>query len=238
MRRALWVVFSLCLLAGVALAQYGKHSAAAKPDFKITATYIEACSCDMFCPCYFNDRATVHGDKHFCEANLVMKVDKGHYKDVKLDGVIAWVATDLGHEWSKGKGNWLAITFREGITDAQKNAMLGILTQLYPIQFNVLGVDTAPIEWWIDETKGEAVARMAGGRGEVVLERWRGPVPKKETVLHNVQYWAATSNTGFRMWKNKNHIYNHHGKKFEYHGTNGFLITIDFQGQAKKSAAD
>ena len=71
----------------------------AKPDFDMTASYIEACSCDMFCPCYFNDHSTNHMamgerhmEEHFCRANLVLKVDKGMYKDVKLDGAKVWVA--------------------------------------------------------------------------------------------------------------------------------------------------
>jgi len=29
-----------------------------QPDFDMTASYIEACSCDMFCPCYFNTHST------------------------------------------------------------------------------------------------------------------------------------------------------------------------------------
>src|SRR5205814_2812329 len=65
-----------------------------KPDFDMTASYIEACSCDMFCPCYFNDHSTNHmamaehhAEEHFCRANLVLKVDKGTYKDVKLDEI-------------------------------------------------------------------------------------------------------------------------------------------------------
>jgi len=64
-----------------------------KADFDMTASYIEACSCDMFCPCYFNTHSTNHMDmgekhaeEHFCRANLVLRVDKGTYKDVKLDG--------------------------------------------------------------------------------------------------------------------------------------------------------
>jgi hypothetical protein len=35
-----------------------------KPDFDMTASYIEACSCDMFCPCYFNTHSTNHMDEH------------------------------------------------------------------------------------------------------------------------------------------------------------------------------
>jgi len=68
MRKVLLLMTLSCVLASAALAQYDKPaqptdtSQAAKPDFSMTASYIEACSCDMFCPCYFNDHSTMHGD--------------------------------------------------------------------------------------------------------------------------------------------------------------------------------
>jgi hypothetical protein len=241
MRKLAIVLCAIAVAAAVALAHYGKSADATspKPDYEVTATYIEACSCDMFCPCYFNEHPTGHGDKHFCEAALVMRVDKGHYKTTKLDGVKVWIATDLGPHFGSGKGDWLALTFDSAVTEEQKKAMLDIIPQLYPLEFKVLGVDAAPIEWRIDEARGEAVARIGdGSKAEVILERWKGPDPKKETVITNLAYWGADSNTGFRLWKNKRHYYNHFGKKFEYSGTNGFLITISHSGQAKAATAD
>ncbi len=243
MRRVLWIAIACCFAAALAVAQYGSPAqdkpAAAKPDFDMTASYIEACSCDMFCPCYFNPHSTHKRDGHyFCEANLVMKVDKGHYKDVKLDGVKVWVATDLGHEWSQGKIDWLALTFDSSVTQAQKDAMLDILPKLYAPNFQLVGIDAASIEWNIDKAKGVATARLPDGKGEVILDRWKGPDASKESVLSNVKYFNAQSNDGFRMWKNRHHVYNNHGKKFEYSGTNGFLVTIHFSGQAKAAAAD
>src|SRR5713226_1819199 len=55
MKGMIVLILAIGLTGGLALAQYGGTSqdkAAAKPDFDITASYIEACSCDMFCPCY------------------------------------------------------------------------------------------------------------------------------------------------------------------------------------------
>src|SRR6476620_9840425 len=90
----------LLLLPVLALASPGYFMASAqekpsKPDFDMTASYIEACSCDMFCPCYFNTHSTNHTDEHrmdahFCRANLVLKVDKGYYKETKLDDAKVW----------------------------------------------------------------------------------------------------------------------------------------------------
>jgi hypothetical protein len=65
-----------------------------------------------------------------------------------------------------------------------------------------------------------------------------GDDASKEVVVHNLKYWGAQSNQGFRMWKSKHEYYEGHGKKIDYSGTNGFLITITFSGQAKSAAAD
>jgi len=244
MRRAFWVVLCVALVAAVALAQYGQPSekkpaaAAAKPDFMITASYIEACSCDMFCPCYFNDHATSHGNEHFCRFNNVLRVDKGYYKQTKLDGVKVWLAGDLGGEWGKGKADWLVVTFDPSVTAEQQAAMKDILFQLYPLQWNVLGVDSVPITW---EVKGDtAHAKLGNSKGEVILERFSGNNndAKQEVVIRNLKYWGAQSNNGFEMWKNKRHYYEGHGKKYEYSGTNGFRVTIHFSGNAKQPAAD
>src|SRR6201993_1757838 len=108
-----------------------KAPAAAKPDFDITASYIEACSCDMFCPCYFNTHSTHHGNEHFCRANLVLKVDKGYYKDVKLDGAKVWIATDLGSEWSTGKDSWAVVNYDPNVSADQRAALNDIIAQLY-----------------------------------------------------------------------------------------------------------
>jgi hypothetical protein len=139
MRKMFLLLFSISLLPASARAQYDspmaptQSSQAAKPDFSITASYIEACSCDMFCPCYFNNHSTMHGDKQFCRANLVLKVDKGYYKTTKLDGAKVWVSSDLGSDWSTGKDSWVVMTFDPSDTPEQKAALGDILGQLYPL---------------------------------------------------------------------------------------------------------
>ncbi len=243
MRRAVLVVLFVSLAAGISLAQYGNppaeaKKAVAKPDFKITATFIEACSCDQFCPCYFNTFAKAHNGVHFCKFNNVLRVDKGYYKDTDLAGVKVWLSGDLGHEWGQGKADWLVFTFDPSVTKAQQEAMMDILPKLYPLRWNPLGVDTVPITWQVE--KNVAHARLGNGKGEVILDRFSSGNnnPAKDVVIQNLKYWAAQSNTGFRMWKNKRHYYEGHDQKFEFSGTNGFLITINFEGSASKVASD
>jgi hypothetical protein len=214
-----------------------------KPDFDIAASYIEACSCDMFCPCYFNTHSTNHMDEHpmdahFCRANLVLKVDKGYYKETKLDGAKVWLATDLGSDWSTGKDSWLVVNFDPNVSKEQQAALADILGQLYPIPWQKKGVATAAFSWDVDTKSGVAHAKMDNGKGEVILERVNGNDPGEEVVVHNLKYWGAQSNDGFRMWKSKHEAFEGDGHKFAYEGTNGFLTTIHFSGVAKPASAN
>jgi hypothetical protein len=223
------LVFSIGLLIlGVTAASSSKN------DFELTATYIEACSCDMFCPCYFNDHSTAHGEhKHFCRANLVFKVDRGRYKDVKLDGAKVWIASDLGSDWSTGADSWVVVSYDPGVSPAQKAALDDIVAQLYPFKWQWVKTDTAAFSWNVDTNSGVATAKRDDGKGEVILERVKGDKPNEEIVLKNLRYWNAQSNDGFRMWKSKREAYEGHDQKFDYSGTNGFITTIHFSGASK-----
>jgi hypothetical protein len=223
----------------------GAQEKSQKPDFDMTASYIEACSCDMFCPCYFNAHSTSHMgmgerhmEEHFCRASLVLKVDKGYYKDTKLDGAKAWLGNDLGSDWSTGKDSWMVMTFDPSVSKEQQAAMGDILGQLYPIPWQKKAVQTSAFSWDVDTKTGVAHAKMNNDKAEVILERVAGDKPDREVVVHNLKYWGAQSNDGFRMWKSKHEAFEGDGHKFSYDGTNGFLITIHYSGTAKAAPAD
>ncbi len=248
MRRLPRLLLLLLLVLAASLIYFtsSAQEKSSKSDFEMTASYIEACSCDMFCPCYFNTHSTNHMgmgehhmDEHFCRANLVLRVDKGHYKDTKLDGAKVWLAADLGSDWSTGKDSWLVMNFDPAVNKEQQAALGDILPQLYSaIPWQKKAVDTAAFAWEVDTKTGVAHAKMDNGKGEVLLERVNGNDSNQEVVATNLKYWSAQSNDGFRMWKNKHEAYEGHDHKFAYDGTNGFLITIHFSGMAKPASAD
>ncbi|MGB0036210.1 MAG: hypothetical protein WBP79_12115, partial [Candidatus Acidiferrales bacterium] len=109
---------------------------------------------------------------------------------------------------------------------------------LYPMKWEKVATDTVAFTWNVDAKTGVATAKLSNGKGEVVLERVAGADPKQEVMLPNVKYWSAQSNTGFRMWKTKHESYAGQGHDFDYSGTNGFLITIEFSGKASAHASD
>jgi hypothetical protein len=179
-----------------------------------------------------------HAEEHFCRANLVLKVDKGYYKDVKLDGAKVWIGSDLGSDWSTGKDSWLVVNFDPSDTKEQQAALGDILSQLYPIPWQKKAVQTGAFSWNVDTKTGEAHAKMNDGKAEVVLEKVQGNDANHEVVMRNLKYWGAQSNEGFRMWKSKHEAFEGDGHKFSYDGTNGFLITIHYSGSAKASSGN
>lgn len=65
---------ALALVAG----SLSPARAAAASDWKMNATIIEACSCPMFCQCYFNTKPAGHGEHgttHFCKFNNAYKIN-------------------------------------------------------------------------------------------------------------------------------------------------------------------
>jgi hypothetical protein len=237
MRKAVWIFVAaiVCVGAAVAAGMTGKaETAAAAQDWSINATIIEACSCPMFCQCYFNPQPAAHGGhghhgeggEHFCRFNNAFKVNRGHYGATKLDGALFWVAGDLGGDFSEGKLDWAMLHFAPSVTPAQREGIATILGHVYPAEWSSFGVGAdLPMEW--TASKDRAVARLDGGKAaEVVLHRQAGNTDAP-IVIQNLKYWGVPRNDGFVLMPNEVEAYRLGEKKFEFKGTNGFMITID-----------
>ena len=81
------------------------------------------CNCSYGCPCQFNALPT----KGFCEAMGAIAVDKGHYGDVRLDGLKLAVVFHWPGPIHEGKGKCQPVV--EAKADAkQREALLKIMT--------------------------------------------------------------------------------------------------------------
>lgn len=58
--RAFYLSIAVLFLA--ARVSFGGAEKAAASDWAMNATIIEACSCPMFCQCYFNAKPASHGE--------------------------------------------------------------------------------------------------------------------------------------------------------------------------------
>ncbi len=207
----------------------------APPEWAMNATIIEACSCPMFCQCYFNDKpaaqhnhATGH-EEHFCKGNLAFKVNRGYYGTTKLDGAKFWLAGEFGDKLAEGM-KWGVVTFDPSVAQAQRDGIAAILSHVYPfpVQDMKTGTDAA-IEW--KANKDRAVALLDGGKaGEVVLKRFQGN-SDEPIVIKNLKYIGAPRNDGFVLMPNEVQTWRLGEKAFETHGTNGFMITFDISSK-------
>ena len=232
---------SLVLVLGLgAAALLGVLSAQDKggSDWSLTATLIEACSCPQFCQCFFNTRPAAsggHGNghedmEHFCRFNIAYQVDSGSFGEVKLDGILFWIAGDLGGDFSEGKMDWAMLHFDPSVTPQQREGVAAILGHVYPVEWASFGVgDDAAMEWKADGDHAEA--RLGGGKmGEIVLNRAPG-MTDGPVVVKNLKYWGVPRNEGFVMMPNEVEAYRVGDKAFEFNGSTGFMITIDINSK-------
>ena len=211
----------------------------AAPDWAINATAIEACSCPMFCQCYFNAEPAGHGGmghemhggggEHFCKFNNAYRINKGHYGSTSLDGAKFWISGDLGGDFSKGQMDWAVVTFDKSLSQAQRDGIATISGSLFPVKWNSLTTAEGNIDKW-EFTKDEAVALLDGGTtAEVRLKRPAGSGNTPDPiVMKNLKYWGAPRNEGFvMMGPNVVEAYRVGPKAYEFKGTNGFMVTFD-----------
>jgi hypothetical protein len=207
----------------------------ASPEWAANTTVIEACSCPMFCQCYFNTKPASHSHgagvaEHFCRANLAHRINKGHYGTTSLDGVKFWISNDLGGDFSTGKMDWAVLTFDKSATPDQREAVQKIIGYVFPVQWNSFKTAEGDIDTWRYD-KDTAVATLDGGKtAEVRLKRFAGMTPEP-IVIKNLGYWGVKRHDGFVLMPNTVEAYRVGPKAFEYKGTNGFMITWDMNSK-------
>jgi hypothetical protein len=208
-------------------------------DWAMNATIIDGCSCRMLCPCIFGSPATVgsaatheHRGRRSCLFNQAFRVNKGHYGEVRLDGLEFWFAGD------KGDARTVELTFEPAATKAQRKGIREVLSHFLPVQWESFteGPD-ATIEWTAGAVR--AGARLDGGRAaEVVLTRHAGATGEGTTVIKNMGFFAATRTDGFNILPVEIVAYRRGPKPapFEFRGTSGWTITIDMNSKEVSAA--
>lgn len=203
---------------------------AAGSSWKMKTDYVEACSCHLFCPCYFGD---THGHKHAehpsCEFNMAAKVREGHSGDVDLTGATYWLTGDLGEKWgTEKKAKWVTVTFDPKTTKAQRDALAPMILKTYGLEWDQLKVQEAPIEI---TKSGDIVEAKLGDGKPAYMKLVREPgADGSGVVIKNVKYFDAIQNDGFQLYKSIEHRADVSGHQFSYSDRNAFLITIVSEG--------
>jgi len=196
--------------------------AAGEKSWAIRAEYIEACSCNLFCMCYFQSHPD--GDR-CCEFNMAVKIQAGHVGNVMVDGEYFWLSGDLGGDFTKGlKG--VVITFDQKTPKEKRDAIATLITKIYPYKFDSVKTDEGPITYKKDGINGHATL---GDRAEITLEGVKNK-DGQPTVIKNLNYWGAQKNDGFYLAYGT-HRYKGNGYDYSHKRMNGFFITLESSGK-------
>lgn len=230
-RKNLYVQFGLVLLMLGAFSLVGL-SQAKEPSWYIKAHIDEACSCPLFCPCYFNAEPA----NDYCNFNNVYSVEKGHFGNVKIDGMKVWLSGNLGDNFGDGKTEAVIAAFEPSVTPEQVEAFMTIATKIYPVQWEkVVMSDRTAIN--ITHATDKHVATRADGKGKVELTLPQGSANDGKTPpsIQNLRYFGANKNAGFKLYYGTHH-YSGHGYDYKYTNHNGFTIDIEAGNTAEAGA--
>ena len=92
-------------------------------DWHIEGIAFGNCNCNYGCPCQFEDKPT-HGH---CRGFEVFRIDKGHFAEVRLDGLAAAITYAWPGPIYEGKGEMQAI-IDERAGAEQRAALETVLT--------------------------------------------------------------------------------------------------------------
>ena len=181
---------------------------AAAPNWHVTATVAESCSCTISCPCNFGGNP----NRNPCEGNRVIAIKSGHYEDVDLAGV-TFLVTFTMREWSK-------IYVSDKVSEKQMAAVEALL----PIAFagfhrGMLSFTRAPITMEVTEKK----VKFSGPESSVEMDVMAGFDGKPVQILN----LPSPAYQNYTQYKSVLHKHASDKTTFSYSGTNGFTSTMD-----------
>ncbi len=223
---------SLSLLLALTMA-----AVAADVPWQVRIQIIEACSCDLFCPCYFIKRAThKHTGSTVCDLNTAGRVESGKYGNVDLAGRKFWKAASFDTDRAKNLAPWRVVTFEPQITGEQKDGLRTVLSKIYPAT-TTSEVDTSEITWVVSPDGKTAHAKLGNGKGEIQLRRFAGADPNRTSQISNLRYSrGADWNSPFDLYFS-DHYYKGFGKSFELKEANGYMLTLEVSSDGKRIPA-
>src|SRR5262245_752780 len=127
----------------------------AQVDWSIEGVEVTNCNCDYACPCQFESPRPTHGD---CRGFAAVRIDKGHFGDVTLDGLCAALLYGWPGPIYEGNGECQAVVV-ERADQEQRNALAAIM----------YGKETreGATHWWAYTTMSRTVHPPLSNRFEL-----------------------------------------------------------------------
>ena len=108
-------------------------------DWELIGNAVEGCNSPPVCPYYWGSsvQKDLHGGKDQCEATFTLRIDRGHYKDISLDGLKVGIGFNTPANGRQSGNPWAAILYiDENADDKQFNAIAEIFKSTYIVRLD------------------------------------------------------------------------------------------------------
>ncbi|MBA3261809.1 MAG: DUF1326 domain-containing protein [Thermoleophilaceae bacterium] len=161
------------------------HTEPAAAGYQFKGSLLEACNCDVLCPCWIGEDP----DNGTCSSVVAYHLDTGSIRGIDVGGLtLASVVFIPGNVLA---GNWKQLLFvddnatdeqLEALVDAFSGKLGGPLADLAQLIGEQLGIVRAPISHEVKEGRG--TLRVGDDTVVAEMEPYRGP-DGSVTTLHN-----------------------------------------------------
>ncbi len=190
------------------------------PEWVLKANYVDACSCDVACPCIFGQPST-HG---YCKGATLVEITEGYYGKVDLTGVSVLAVYN--------SGKWIKFFVSENATKEQTDAVVEFL----PV---AEGFFKAPIR----EVKNQPISvlrtsdkvKISTEETLIELEQIQNangdPIKVLGLPAHGFPGLPYLDHT---QYKTVTLVHDSEKEKFNFSETNGYTARIDASSDSKE----
>ncbi len=155
--------------------------------YKLQGTLLEACSCNVLCPCWIGEDP----DTGICQAFLGYHFDHGEIQGIDVSGLSMVMVAQIPGNVLTPKTWRVLVLMDEKATDEQVQALSdaytgklgGPLADLAQLVGEILGVERVPISHEVHEGEGELVV---GDWIHASIEPYRGPDGSVTTLRDSI----------------------------------------------------
>ncbi len=183
------------------------------PKWVLKADYVDACSCDVACPCIFGQPST-HG---YCKGATLVEINEGHYGQIDLSGVSVLAVYN--------SGKWIKFFVSDNATKKQTDAVVQFLpTAEGFFKAPIREVKNQPIS--VERIKDKVKISTEGTLIELEQIHNASGEPIKVLGLpaHGFPGLPYLDHT---QYKTVVLLHNSENENFNFSGTNGYTAKID-----------
>jgi hypothetical protein len=171
----------------MATAETAVQTEPAASGYQFQGTLLEACNCDVLCPCWIGEDP----DNGTCSSVVAYHLDQGRIRGIDVSGLtLASVVFIPGNILA---GHWKQVLYvddgasaeqEQAIVDAFTGALGGPLADLEQLVGERLEVTRAPISHEVVEGRG--TLRVGGNKVVAEMEPYRGPDGSVTTLVNSI----------------------------------------------------